>query len=246
MIAVVAGALVVGLSLGLLGSGGSILTVPVLVLLAGQDDKAAVVESLAIVAMVAASGAIGFARQRRVDWGSVLLFGVPGALAAGLGGRLGAAVPGRVQLVVFGVVMMVAAAAMWRSPPAGVRQTPRARGWSAVDGAGVGLLTGFVGVGGGFLIVPALTVLGGLPMSLAIGTSLTLVAINAASGLIGAVATLGLGSADWRLVVMFAAVGMVGAAVGRRLGGRLPQEQLRRVFGATLAVVAVAILARSL
>lgn len=246
MIAVVAGALLVGVSLGLLGSGGSILTVPALVFLAGQDPKAAVFESLVIVAVVAASGALGFARERRVDWRCVGLFGLPGALAAGLGGRLAGEVPGQVQLMVFGLVMVVAALVMLRPAKAQAVPEPRPRGWLAAGGAGVGLLTGFVGVGGGFLIVPALTALAGLPLSLAIGTSLTLVAINATSGVVASVATLGVGAADWRLVTLFAAVGVVGAAAGRRLGGWLPAERLRKIFAATLVVVAVAIVARSL
>ncbi|MGB3544105.1 TSUP family transporter, partial [Rubrivirga sp.] len=114
MIYALLGAVAIGLVLGLLGSGGSILTVPVLVYLAGQPDKVAIAESLAIVGAIASVGAVSYARQRLVDWRSVVGFGLPGIVGTYLGAVLAASVPGAVQLVLFGVVMIAAAGAMLR------------------------------------------------------------------------------------------------------------------------------------
>ncbi|MEL6615065.1 MAG: sulfite exporter TauE/SafE family protein, partial [Bacteroidota bacterium] len=169
------GAVAIGLVLGLLGSGGSILTVPVLVYLAGHADKVAIAESLAIVGAIAAVGAMPYARQRLVDWHSVLYFGVPGILGTYAGAALSAFIPGAVQLALFAAVMILAAVLMFRGRkevPEG-EERPRQPLWLiAVEGLLVGVLTGLVGVGGGFLIVPALVLLGGLSMRVAVGTSL--------------------------------------------------------------------------
>ncbi|MEO1086681.1 MAG: sulfite exporter TauE/SafE family protein, partial [Acidobacteriota bacterium] len=167
------GALAIGLSLGALGSGGSILTVPVLVYLVGQDEKTAIAGSLFIVGAIATAGGAQFAVRRLVSWRSVVLFGLPGMAGTLAGAWLGGLVSGTVQLGVFAMVMLLAAGLMFR-PPVGdtAESAPRAGGRVALDGLAVGVLTGFVGVGGGFLIVPALVLLGGLSMHLAVGTSL--------------------------------------------------------------------------
>ena len=162
------GALVVGLSLGLLGSGGSILTVPVLIFLVGEPEKVAIAESLAIVGGIALVGSLPFAVRKLIDWRSVAFFGVPGMAGAYLGALLSRYVSGGFQLALFALIMLVAAFFMFRPPavPRSAAAAPR-RPWKiGLDGLVVGVLTGFVGVGGGFLIVPALVLLGGLSMHL--------------------------------------------------------------------------------
>ena len=212
------GAVAIGLVLGLLGSGGSILTVPVLVYLAGQPDKVAIAESLAIVGAIASVGAMSYARQRLVDWRSVLGFGVPGIVGTYLGAVIAAYVPGAVQLVLFGVVMIAAAGAMLKGR-AGMDEAARAPrpAWAiALLGASVGVMTGLVGVGGGFLIIPALVLLVGLDMRLAVGTSLSIIVLNSATGFVKYLDVLQAsgGAVDWRLVGTFAAIGIAGSLVG--------------------------------
>jgi hypothetical protein len=243
------GALAIGISLGLLGSGGSILTVPVLVYLLGQDEKIAIAGSLFIVGTIAAAGAVQFAWRRMVSWRSVLLFGVPGMAGTYAGAWLGGRVSGALQLTVFAVVMLLAAGLMFRPPVAGdtIAAPPRQAWKMAADGVSVGLLTGFVGVGGGFLIVPALVLLAGLPMHLAVGTSLVIIALKSFTGFVKYLDVLDhLGLAlDWRILLLIAAVGIAGSVAGRALGRRLSQDRLRRTFAVFLVVIGLWILWRS-
>lgn len=251
MVYIVLGALVIGACLGLLGSGGSILTVPVLVFLLHRPDKIAIAESLAIVGGIALLNGLSYARQRLVDWRSVVLFGIPGLVGAYLGSRLlGGLVSGEVQLLVFAAVMLGASGMMWRSASrAGAGDEARGGGRRhpvkvAIDGLVIGVMTGFVGVGGGFLIVPALALLSKLPMRLAIGTSLCVIAINSASGLAGYGEHFG--ELNWAGIGLFIAIGFVGGLIGRRLNARLDQRTLRKVFGVFLVIMAVFIIAKKL
>jgi uncharacterized membrane protein YfcA len=234
------GALAIGLSLGLLGSGGSILTVPVLVYLVGQPEKLAIAGSLAIVGGIALVGAMPRMWRREVDWRSVFWFGLPGMVGTLAGSALSRHIPGVVQLFVFALVMWAAAAMMWRPAPAlVVDQSPRPRRWIVVDGLAVGVLTGIVGIGGGFLILPALVLLGGLAMHRAVGTSLAIIAINAFSGFAkhaSLLAAAGL-TLDWRLIGVFTAVGGGSSLIGARLAGRLPQQRLRQLFSILLVAM---------
>lgn len=185
------GAVAVGLSLGLLGSGGAILTVPILVYLVGHDEKSAIAESLAIVGAIATVGVARSALQRRVDFASAALLALPGILGAAAGAHAAQFIPGAVQLVLLAVLMLTAAVLMFKSrsrsaatpddsPPAHAARGPL---WIiAVQGLGLGFATGLVGVGGGFLIVPVLVLLRRLPMPLAIGTSLAIIAVNSTTG----------------------------------------------------------------
>ena len=242
------GAVAIGLVLGLLGSGGSILTVPVLVYLAGQPDKVAIAESLAIVGAIAAVGAVPYARQRLVDWHSVLYFGVPGIAGTYGGAALSEWVPGAVQLALFAVVMILAAGLMLRGgQDAGAAPRARQPLWLiAVEGLAVGVLTGLVGVGGGFLIVPALVLLGGLPMRLAVGTSLLIVAAKSAAGFVKYTDVLAQAGqhVDGSLIGLFAAIGIAGSFAGNALSQRVPQAQLRRAFAGFLVVMGAFILYR--
>ncbi len=235
------GALAIGLSLGLLGSGGSILTVPVLHYLVGQPDKLAIAGSLLVVGLIAAAGCVPYAMHRQVDWRNAAQFGLPGMAGAWVGATLAHWIPGAAQLALFAVVMLLAA---WRmlsgAAIAPATHKPRV---TAVIGGGfaVGMLSGLVGVGGGFLIVPALVLLAGVPMLSAVGTSLAVIALNSFSGFARYLAVLdheGL-ALDLRLLLLMAAVGVIGSTAGHRIGSRLPQAVLRRLFGVFLVLMGI-------
>ena len=233
------GALAIGLSLGLLGSGGSILTVPVLHYLVGQPEKLAIGGSLLVVGLIAVAAAVPYAFSRQVDWRNVAWFGLPGMAGAWLGATLARWVPGPVQLGLFALVMLVAA---WRMLRGGVVQRPdhEPRRLAVVAGGiGVGALSGLVGVGGGFLIVPALVLLAGVPMASAVGTSLAVIALNSFTGFLKYLGVLQQQSLelDWRVLLTVAGIGMIGSFAGHRLGRRLPQATLRRLFGVFLVVM---------
>ena len=247
MVPALIGAILIGLSLGLLGSGGSILTVPVLVYLLDQPEKIAIAGSLAIVGAIAAAGSLPYARQKQVDWRSVLWFGVPGMGGTWLGALTSQFVSGTFQLALFAIVMLLAAMLMAR-PPRLERQDafPRPAWKIVVDGLAVGLVTGLVGVGGGFLIVPALVLMGGLAMRIAVGTSLVIIALKSATGLVGYLQLLSVAALDWSLLGIFIALGIAGSLVGNLLANRIPQRALRRVFAAFLVVMAAVILWRTL
>lgn len=243
-----AGAVAIGVSLGLFGSGGSILTVPVLLYLFGQDEKVAIAGSLGVVATIAALGAIPFIRERRVDWRNVLAFGLPGMAGTYIGAWLAAFVPGAVQLALFAVVMLLAAYLMLRPPRLTEAAGKRRAVWKiAIDGLLVGILTGLVGVGGGFLIVPALVLLGGMTIHRAVATSLVIIALKSFTGFLkylDVLADQGL-SIDWNVLAVVAALGIAGSLVGGRIGGFLPKERLRRYFGYFLVVMGIVILVRT-
>ena len=238
------GALAIGLALGLLGSGGSILTVPVLIYLIGQDEKTAIAGSLFIVGAIAAGGGIQFAVQRMVSWRNVALFGLPGMAGTFAGAWLGGLVSGTVQLAVFATVMLLAAGLMFRPPVMDPERRMVRAAWKVVlDGLAVGVLTGFVGVGGGFLIVPALVLLGGLPMHMAVGTSLVIIALKSFTGFFKYIEVLDrLGLAlDWHTLLVIAAVGLVGSFVGRSIGKRVSQGRLQRLFAVFLVAIGLMI-----
>lgn len=241
------GALAVGLSLGLLGSGGSILTVPILIYLVGQPAKVAIASSLAIVGGIALTGGLSYARQGLVDWRSVLLFGVPGVCATYAGALASSHVNGAVQLVVFAIIMGLAAFSMLR--PEQAQSSPGSQSTLVLvaSGAGVGLITGFVGVGGGFLLVPSLVILAGLPMLRAVGTSLVIIVINAASGFYKQLDLLHSQhtAIDWRVIVIFLGLGIAGSLAGNVIARRIPQARLRYAFGWFLIAMCVFILWRS-
>ena len=239
MLLVLLGALAIGLSLGLLGSGGSILTVPVLHYLLGQPEKLAIGGSLLVVGLIAAAASIPYAMHRQVDWRNVAWFGLPGMAGAWLGATLAHWVPGPVQLGLFAVVMLVAAWRMLRGEALRSGDgTPHALAVIA-GGAGVGALSGLVGVGGGFLVVPALVLLAGVPMTSAVGTSLAVIALNAFAGFARHLGVLERHSLEleWGVLLAVSGVGVIGSFVGHRLGRRLPQAALRKVFGVFLVAM---------
>jgi hypothetical protein len=241
------GAVAIGVSLGLLGSGGSILTVPVLVYLLGQPEKVAIAGSLAIVALISAFAALHYLRDRLVDWRSVLWFGLPGMAGTYGGAYLSQFASGAVQMAVFALVMLLASLLMIRPLHLETGSAPRAPAKIVVDGLLVGVLTGFVGVGGGFLVVPALVLLGGLPMQRAVGTSLVIIALKSLTGFVKYQQVLDLQGLqlDYGVIALFAGLGIAGSFYGKRLALRLDQDRLRVVFGYFLIAMGVLILAQS-
>lgn len=247
------GALLIGVTLGLMGSGGSILTVPVLVYILGHDGKVAIAESLAIVGGIGLAGMLPYAHSRQVDWRSVAFFGLPGMAGTFGGAWLAQFVSGAVQLLLFAGVMLAAAVLMFRNSRSrsedAAEDRPRQQLWLVVlEGLAVGVLTGLVGVGGGFLIVPALVILGGLSMRMAVGTSLAIIALKSFSGFFkyqSVLSDLSL-SVNWTTIAIFVAVGIVGTFLGRRLGTVINQVTLQRVFAAFLVVIGLFVLVKEL
>ena len=244
----VPGAIAIGLSLGLLGSGGSILTVPVLVYLIGQDEKVAIAGSLFIVGSIALAGGLQFLRAGFVQWRSVLIFGLPGMVGTYLGAVLAAYVSGVMQLALFALVMLAASYLMLRPMDLEHADGRERAAWKiAGDGLVVGVITGLVGVGGGFLIVPALVLLGGLSMHQAVATSLIIIALKSYSGFYKYLDVLEQQSLelDWKTLFLVTALGIAGSIAGSRLARRLPQAKLKRWFGVFLIIMGIYILARS-
>ena len=242
------GAIAIGLSLGLLGSGGSIITVPVLVYLLGQDEKIAIAGSLFVVGTIALAGSLQYVRIGLVDWRNVLVFGAPGMLGTYLGALIAAFVPGIVQLVFFSLVMLLASYMMLRP----VKLTdevhaPREQWKIATDGLFVGVITGLVGVGGGFLIVPALVLLGGLAIHTAVATSLVIIALKSYSGFYKYLDVLDAQNLqlDWQTLIIVTTLGIVGSIGGAKIAKRMPQDKLKKGFGFFLIVMGIYILVRS-
>ena len=245
---VVPGAIAIGLSLGLLGSGGSILTVPVLVYLVGQDEKVAIAGSLFVVGSIALAGGLQFLRAGFIQWRSVLVFGVPGMVGTYLGALLAAYVSGVMQLALFALVMLADSWLMLRPIDLEHADRKERAAWKiATDGLVVGVITGLVGVGGGFLIVPALVLLGGLSMHHAVATSLIIIALKSYSGFWKYLDVLEGQSLelDWATLLIVTALGIAGSVAGSKLAKRLPQDKLKRGFGWFLIVMGIYILARS-
>ncbi|MBI4277614.1 MAG: sulfite exporter TauE/SafE family protein [Armatimonadetes bacterium] len=236
----------IGGSLGLLGAGGSLLTVPILIYVFNQGPVEATATSLVIVAANALLAAVTHWRQGGVVWRVALEFGVAGVAGAFAGFWLNTLVAGRTFLFLFGLLMVAGAAAMARRPQARDEGTVRpGRSAAATAGAGVliGVLTGFFGVGGGFIVVPALHLIVGLPMRHAVGTSLVIIVINSLTGF---AARLGVGAANWPLILAIMAGGAAGAVLGGRAAHRLPGRTLARAFAGVLALAGLVVIIRHL
>jgi len=250
LVSLLFGALI-GFSLGTVGGGGSILTVPILVYAIGQPVQSATTTSLAIVGLNALVGMIGHLGARRVDVRTGVIFGSVGIGGAFLGSWLNTLVPGSSLLIAFAFVMVFAAVAMVRRRTSPlemigkIQDRGNAREWIKIglSGTFVGLMTGFFGVGGGFVIVPALVLVLGLSMRVAVGTSLLIIAINSGFSLL---AHLRFGGLDLWLVALFILGGIPGALGGARLAGRIPQQRLTQAFAVMITLVAGYVLTRSL
>lgn len=248
--AILLGALV-GLLMGAVGGGGSILLVPILVYLLGQPVRVATTTSLAVVGINALVGVAGHAREGHVLPRTGLTFGAAGVAGSVLGAWLGGLVSGRLFMTLFAAVMVAGAAAMVLRKDStngedqvGCEEACGPGDWAKVVGAGlgVGVLTGLFGVGGGFVIVPALVLLLHLPMRDAVGTSLLVIALTALSALVAKLGTTGL---DAGLTAAFLGSGAVGVLLGDRLSERLPERRLTQGFAALVVLVACYVLWRT-
>jgi uncharacterized membrane protein YfcA len=238
----------VGVSLGFFGGGGSILTVPLLVYVFRLDAKQAIASSLVIVAVASLTGAFSHLRSGNVRLRTAALFGSAGITGAYGGGRASALIDGEVLLLLFASIMVLAAVAMWRGRRGadGEQHEERARSLGDTmrllgQGAVVGGFTGLVGAGGGFLIVPALSLWAGLPMQAAIGTSLVVIVMNCIAGFSGYATHV---SISPMLVSSVAASAVIGSVIGARLARRVPPASLRRGFAVFVSLMGAMILLR--
>lgn len=231
----------IGGSLGLLGGGGSILTVPALVYLVGQTPQVAVMTSLAIVGTNSALGAFFHRAQGTLNWRVALLFGGAGMATAYVAAGFSSRLSPDVIMVAFAVLMLVIGLLLVfrKSPQTSVDLQQLSLAKIIASGAAVGLLTGILGVGGGFLIVPALVMLVGLPMQQAVGTSLVVIAMNSLAGFAG---HLGDGALDMRALLVFVSAGLAGTFAGARLAHRLPAARLRQLFAVFVIALAIFLL----
>lgn len=246
MIAITVGlAVFVGIALGLLGGGGSILTVPLLAYVAGLDAKQAIATSLLVVGVTSTVGAIAHARAGRVQWRTGLVFGVAAMAGAYSGGLLARFVPGTALMIAFAVMMIVVAVAMLRgrTKTAGAVDGHLRVGRILPIGVAVGMVSGLVGAGGGFLLVPALALLGGLPMLVAVGTSLAVISMQSFAGLAGHLMT---EQIDWRLAGMVTGAAVVGSLIGGRLISLINPDVLRKIFGWFVLLMASVMLAEEI
>lgn len=230
----------IGTLLGLLGGGGSILTVPALVYLVGQTPQMAVTTSLAIVGANSALGAVFHGKHGTLNIRVALIFGSAGMVVSYLAAGLSRQFSPTLLMVAFALLMLVIGLLMvTRRQIERKEDEPLKLARIIAAGAGVGLLTGLLGVGGGFLIVPALVMLVGLPMRQAVGTSLVVIAMNSLSGFIGHV---GGEAVDLNLISVFAAAGVGGTFAGARLARQIPSDTLRKAFAGFVIALAFLLL----
>ncbi len=250
----------VGVSLGLIGSGGSILTIPILVYVMGINPVLATAYSLFIVGSTALVGGVQSAIQKRVDFKTVLIFGIP-SIAAVYATRMWLVpiIPKELfsigsfiitkpiaLMILFAVVMILASVSMIR--PGKKKEidekAPMIYNYPVIllEGALVGILTGLVGAGGGFLIIPALVLLARMPMKLAVGTSLFIIAAKSLIGFIGDLQ--GSEVIDWKLLASFTASAVVGIFIGILLSKKIPGEKLKKAFGWFVLVMGIYIIVK--
>jgi uncharacterized membrane protein YfcA len=249
---------IIGISLGLIGAGGSILTVPVLVYIAGVNPVLATAYSLFVVGSTALVGGLRYAYQRLVNWRMVFLFGIPsiGAVYA-TRAFIMPAIPDPVYsagshviskslmlLLLFSLLMIAASYSMIRNnqipETAEAGQKPRHYGFIMAEGIGTGILTGLVGAGGGFLIIPALVLLARIPMKLAIGTSLMIIALKSLIGFIGDVQNDA--GMQWGFLIIFTLFSIAGIFAGAQIGKKIEGKKLQKAFGWFVLIMGVYII----
>lgn len=261
MIILIAGlimALIIGITLGLIGGGGSILTVPVFVYVMGIPPVEATAYSLFVVGATSAAGAFGYHKQGLIAWKDGLIFAIPSLIAVFLvrsllvpslpqtmGGVLGFSFSKDVFIMVlFAVIMALASFTMIKD---GIQVAPNPNIGSTkkaviimLEGFGVGAITGLVGAGGGFLIIPALVILMGMDMKMAVGTSLMIIAVKSLIGFTGDI--ISLPSIDWTLILQFTALSLIGVWFGLKISKQMAGQKLKKIFGYFVAIMAAAIL----
>lgn len=227
---------VIGVAVGLFGGGGSILTTPILIYALGVEPKPAIATSLVVVGVTSMAAVAQHARAGNVEWRTGLIFGGTGMAGAYMGGFAAKFIPATVLLILFGLMMLATAVAMFRgrkdaAPSTGQRQAFWAIG---LEGLVVGVVTGLVGAGGGFLVVPALVLLGGLPMKKAVGTSLLVITLKSLGGYAGYSSHV---TVDFELATLVSVAAVVGSFAGSRIVNLVPPDALRRGFAGFVLVM---------
>ena len=240
-------AIIMGLSLGLLGGGGSILTVPILVYGMNFPPKVSIALSLAIVAVTSLFGVWGQYKKKNVILSVFVLFAPTAMLGTFAGAKISQFMSGNTQLILFAVIMFIASFFMLK-PRQENQRTEKSKNrkkyfYIAAEGLFVGIVTGLVGVGGGFLIVPALVLLSNLTMHQAIGTSLLIISVKSFAGFIGYI---GLIEVPWEFLAKFIAFSSIGVVIGSYLSNMIPQDKLKRYFGVFLIFMAIYILYKNI
>lgn len=240
-------AIAMGISLGLLGGGGSVLALPVLVYVMGVPTKSAIAMTLIIVGSISFLGSI--TRRSSINFRMAGIFGIATMVGAYGGARLAVLVSSSVQMILFGIAMLMAAGFMiyraGRSPANSNYIKPLCKYcwlWLPTEGLGVGLLTGLVGVGGGFAIVPALVLLANIPMEQAIATSMLIIGFNSLAGLAGYIGAVTL---DWDLIISFTFLAGIGTVIGSYLGQFVSSSRLQKSFGYFLMALGVLVIVQN-
>jgi uncharacterized membrane protein YfcA len=245
-------AVLIGLSIGLLGGGGAILAVPIFIYVLGLGAKEAIASSLMVVGATSLFGMAAHWREGNVQLRVAFLFGVFAMAGAYLGAQLATFFSSAAQLALFAAVMLVSAFFMFRDNQSDEDEEDESGDYSfawktlvllAVVGVAIGVLTGLVGVGGGFLIVPALVLLGNVPVKQAVGTSVLVIAMNSASGFVG---YLGKVEIQWGLLTLFTVLAIAGSFAGTYLVRFVPSDKLQTAFAVFLVLMAIFILYENL
>lgn len=234
-------ATLIGFSLGIMGGGGSILTVPILVYVLGMDAKLSIALSLAIVGTTSLVGVFNHFRAGNVNLKVAAIFGPVAMIGTFLGAKISKFLSGEVQLILFAFIMLAASYFMirGRKEVEGEEEKKLNIPFLSIQAIGVGIITGLVGVGGGFMIVPALVLMTGLSMRVAVGTSLFIIALNSFSGFAG---YLGMFEIDWAFLAKFSGFSIIGILIGSQLVQFISQRMLKKSFGVFLIFMGAFIL----
>ncbi|MEP4891974.1 MAG: sulfite exporter TauE/SafE family protein [Aliiglaciecola sp.] len=232
------GAITMGLSLGLLGSGGSILTLPLLIFIAKEPEKIAIAESLLIVGLVALVGTITHYFKGNILYKLVIYFGIPSMFSAYAGAYLAQFVSVKLQMLIFAVIMLLASVFMLKPISPVTAQTAPSQSvfWLIPASLLVGCLAGLIGVGGGFLIVPALMFIAKIPIKQAVGTSLVIIVMQSVSGFSQYLQVFQYAdiTLNWPLITLVSGCAIGGILVGLKVADKLPQKVIKQLFGAGL------------
>jgi len=243
-------ATVVGFSLGLLGGGGSILTVPILVYVIKLDPKLSIALSLAIVGISGIAGVVGHLKNRNILLNVAAIFGLFAAMGTIGGTKIAAHISGKIQLLLFALTMLAASFLMIRGrkeqsaeTPFKLNLEPKKLFFLSLQALFVGILTGIVGVGGGFMIVPALVLLMNVPMKKAVGTSLLIITANSLIGFYSYLQSIPM---PWEFLLKFSGFSVIGIFLGTALSNKVPQKKLKKGFGYFLVVMGIFVLIKNI
>ena len=248
-ILIILGAVLIGLSLGLLGSGGSIITVPLLIYIADEPTKLAIAESLFIVGCISAFSAISYIKKGLINWQFVMLFGFPSMIGTYLGAWISQYFSDVFQLLTFSIVMLIASRSMFSQVNStSFTSLPPRNLFIIITGILVGALAGFVGVGGGFLIVPALFLLGNIPFKQAVGSSLIIITMQSFIGYVKYQHVLEKFdlTMNWNTVSVIVFMGILGSILGVRINHKISQQKIRKFFGVILIFLGIYIFGSSI